>query len=109
MLPNQEHPSHFHKKKYETFIIIFGSLTLIDNKKKFLLNAGDKVDLKKSGWHEFKAGSSGCIFEEISTTSYNSDSFYKNKLIKKLDRDKRKTYVKNWFELIGRVKFSSDQ
>ena len=109
MLPNQKHPSHFHKKKYETFIIIFGSLTLIDNKKKFLLNAGDKVDLKKSGLHEFKAGSNGCIFEEISTTSYNSDSFYKNKLIKKLDRDKRKTYVKNWFELTGRVKFSSDQ
>jgi sialic acid synthase SpsE/D-lyxose ketol-isomerase len=105
MLPNQKHPSHFHKIKYETFIIITGNLTLIDGKKKYQLSAGDKVDLKKSGWHEFKAGSNGCIFEEISTTSYNSDSFYKNKLIKKLDRDKRKTYVNNWFGLIGRVKF----
>lgn len=105
MLPNQKHPSHFHKIKYETFIIITGSLILIDGKKKYHLNAGDTVDLKKSGWHEFTSGPSGCIFEEISTTSYNSDSFYKNKKIKKLSRDKRKTYINNWFGQTGKVKF----
>ena len=105
MLPNQEHPSHFHKKKYETFIIITGNLMLIDGNRKYNLSAGDTVDLKKSGWHAFKSGPDGCIFEEISTTSYNSDSFYKNKKIRKLSRDKRKTYIKNWFGITGQVKF----
>jgi len=105
MLPNQKHPSHFHKIKSETFIIISGSLTLIDNKKKYFLLPGDKIDLKKSGWHQFKAGNEGCIFEEISTTSYKSDSFYKHKKIKSLARNKRKTYVKNWFGISGIVEF----
>ena len=36
------------------------------------------------------------FFEEISTTSYKDDSFYKDKRISKLSRDERKTYVKNW-------------
>lgn len=106
MLPNQKHPAHFHKIKYETFIIIFGKLILTDNKKKYFLSAGDKIDLKKGGLHEFRSGPEGCIFEEISTTSYGTDSFYKNKKIKKLTRDKRKTFVNNWFGLSGNVKFN---
>ena len=97
MLPNQKHPSHFHKKKTETFVINSGSLTLTDNNKKFFLKAGDRIDLKKSSYHKFQAGKEGCIFEEISTTSYKSDSFYKSKKIKKMARDDRKTYVSNWF------------
>ena len=99
MLPNQFHPSHFHKKKTETFIIISGSLNLIDGNKGYKLHPGDKIDLKESTYHKFKAGDEGCIFEEISTTSYKSDSFYHNKKIKMLNRDQRKTYINNWFEL----------
>jgi hypothetical protein len=56
--------------------------------------------------HEFRSGPEGCIFEEISTTSYGTDSFYTNKKIKKLTRDKRKTFVNNWFGLSGNVKFN---
>jgi N-acetylneuraminate synthase len=97
MLPNQTHPFHHHKIKTESFIIISGELTLIDNKKKYLLKPGDIVHLKKSSWHKFTAGKNGCIFEEISTTSLKQDSFYKNKSIKNLDRDMRKTYFKNWY------------
>ena len=97
MLSNQKHPSHFHKTKSETFIIIAGSLKLKDGKKSYHLFPGDKVDLKKSSWHEFKAGKDGCIFEEISTTSFKKDSFYKNKKIKKMRRDERKTFINNWF------------
>ncbi len=99
MLPNQFHPSHFHKKKTETFIIISGNLSLIDGSKRYKLHPGDKIDLEESSYHRFKAGEQGCIFEEISTTSYKSDSFYHNKKIKKLNRDQRKTYINNWFEL----------
>ncbi len=99
MLPNQRHPSHFHKKKTETFIMISGNLTLIDNNKKYYLSPGDKVDLMANSFHKFMAGNQGCIFEEISTTSLKSDSYYKNRNIKKMSRDARKTYVNNWFEL----------
>ena len=99
MLPNQIHPSHFHKSKSETFIILAGSLKLKDGKRKYDLYPGDRVDLQKSSWHEFRAGTDGCIFEEISTTSFKKDSFYKNKKIKHLKRDERKTYIDNWFEL----------
>ena len=80
-------------------------LVLIDGKDKYNLSPGDRVDLKKSSWHEFRAGKNGCIFEEISTRSLKKDSFYKNKIIKKMDRDERKTYIKNWFGLVGTVKY----
>ena len=107
MLPNQRHPSHLHKIKYETFVIISGNLKLKDGKKKYNLNPGDTVDLKKGALHEFQSGPNGCIFEEISTTNFKTDSFYKNKKIKNLSRDKRKTYIKNWFGLSGKVKVNS--
>lgn len=99
MLPNQKHPSHYHKKKTETFIILAGNLTLIDNNKKYFLSPGDKVDLMTKSYHKFAAGNEGCVFEEISTTSIKSDSYYQNPKIKKLDRNSRKTYINNWFEL----------
>ncbi len=105
MLPNQKHPSHSHKVKAESFIVLFGTLTLTDNKKKYFLAKGDKVDLKKGGLHSFIAGPEGCIFEEISTTSLNSDSFYVDKKISLLPRDARKTYVNNWFGIRGKIKF----
>ena len=38
----------------------------------------------------------GCIFEEISTTHYNDDSFYADKSINELDRSQRKTVLDNW-------------
>lgn len=106
MLPNQKHPSHFHKIKHETFIIISGNLKLNDNGKIYNLSSGDSVNLKKGGWHEFEAGNKGCIFEEISTTSFKNDSFYKNRNIKKLKRDNRKTYINNWFGLRGSLKIN---
>lgn len=105
MLPNQKHPSHFHQKKKETFIVIAGRLKVKDGKKIFYLEEGDMLHLGKSSWHSFEAGKEGCIFEELSTTSYKDDSFYKNKNIKKLNRDMRKTYVKNWFSVnTGKLK-----
>lgn len=96
MLPNQKHPLHFHKKKDESFHIISGSLISNLNGKKKTLNPGQILHIKKNSWHEFKAGKEGCIFDEISTTSYKDDSFYKDKKIKKLTRDFRKTYINKW-------------
>lgn len=101
MLPYQKHPSHFHKKKYESFNVLFGSLILKDNKKTYNLSPGNIVHLEKNSWHEFEAGKEGCIFEEISTTSLKDDSFYKSKNIKNQSRNQRKTFVKSWFNIKG--------
>ena len=96
MLPNQKHPLHFHKRKEESFHVISGSLISNLNGKKKTLKPGQILHISKNSWHEFKAGNEGCIFDEISTTSYSDDSFYKDKKIKKLIRDNRKTYIKKW-------------
>ena len=96
MLPGQRHPAHKHYKKKESFIILFGTLELIDKSKKYNLKVGDIVHLSKQGTHSFRAGKQGCIFEEISTTSFSNDSFYKDKTISKLSRDTRKTYINRW-------------
>jgi sialic acid synthase SpsE/quercetin dioxygenase-like cupin family protein len=97
MLPNQKHPLHFHKKKEESFHVISGSLISNLNGKKRRLKPGQILHISKNSWHDFKAGSEGCIFDEISTTSFKDDSFYKDKKIKILTRDNRKTYIRKWY------------
>jgi sialic acid synthase SpsE/quercetin dioxygenase-like cupin family protein len=97
MLPNQSHPVHHHKLKKESFLIIAGTIHLNYNGKKFFLKSGDVFHIERNSWHKFKSGKDGCIFEEISTTSFKSDSYYKSIKIKSLGRDKRKTYINNWF------------
>ena len=96
LLPNQSHPLHFHKKKDESFHIISGFLVSKLNGKIQKLKPGQILHIRKNSWHEFKAGKEGCIFDEISTTSFKNDSFYKDKNIKKMSRDNRKTYINKW-------------
>jgi len=96
MLPNQSHPSHHHKIKDETFYIISGTLILTLNNKKKILKPGDIIDIKKNSHHKFKAGKEGCIFDEISTASIKSDSYYSSLKIKNLKRFERKTIVNSW-------------
>ncbi len=96
MLPKQKHPLHFHKRKEESFHVISGSLISNLNGKRKTLYPGQLLHIGKNSWHEFKAGNEGCIFDEISTTSYHDDSFYKDKKIKKLTRDYRKTFISKW-------------
>lgn len=104
MLPYQQHPSHHHKIKKESFIITSGSLKLNYNGKNFTLYPGEIFHIKKNSWHKFKAGNQGCIFEEISTTSFKTDSYYKNTKIKSLKRNERKTFVNNWFTISNVIK-----
>lgn len=99
MLPNQQHPSHHHKIKKESFIITAGNLKLNYNGKNFILYPGQIFHIKKNSWHKFKAGTEGCIFEEISTTSFSTDSYYENIKIKSLKRNQRKTFINNWFTI----------
>ena len=99
MLPKQKHPNHHHKEKTESFLIVSGKLFIKNNNKKFTLRPGDIYHVKKNTWHQFKAGDTGCIFEEISTRAIKSDSYYKNKKLKKLKRTDRKTFINNWFSV----------
>ena len=59
-------------------------------------------------WHSFWTDI-GVIFEEVSTTHYNDDSFYEDKAINKMERWERKTVVDNWgrFQLPDRSGKSS--
>ena len=53
------------------------------------LQSGDTILIQPGAWHSFWADED-CIFEEISTTHYNNDSFYKDKIINKKMREERK-------------------
>jgi hypothetical protein len=52
-------------------------------------------------WHKFDS-LHGAIFEEISTTHYNDDSFYEDQRIARLPRERRKTELRNWAAAIPR-------
>ena len=94
-LPRQKHPYHFHKKKEETFQIIYGDLEVEKNGTPYYLRTGDLFLVEPNSWHKFST-LDGVIFEEISTTHYNDDSFYQDDYIANLPREKRKTNVENW-------------
>ena len=92
LFKNQKHPAQFHRKKTETFEILFGNIILktkLNNKKKKLvLKPGDIYTIKQNEIHEFTTKSkNGAIIEEISTKSLRSDSYYiDNKINNKKDR-----------------------
>jgi mannose-6-phosphate isomerase-like protein (cupin superfamily) len=93
-LPGQRHPYHFHKKKEETFQLLYGDLEIKKEGKWTKLAPGDTMLVKRRECHKFRTVH-GAIIEEISTTHYNNDSFYTNKQIARLPRHMRKTPLVN--------------
>ena len=101
-LPGQSHPWHFHRRKEETFQVLWGTMHAeIDGRVKTLL-PGDTALVLPGVWHRFWTDT-GVIFEEVSTTHYNNDSVYKDPDINKVERHQRKTVVDHWgrFQLTG--------
>jgi len=101
-LPGQSHPWHFHRRKEETFQVLWGEMQVeIDGRVK-ALGPGDTALVLPGVWHRFWT-QAGVIFEEISTTHYNNDSVYKAPEINEMRRDQRKTVVDHWgrFQLNG--------
>ncbi len=94
-LPRQKHPYHFHKQKEETFQLLAGDLEIVKDGERFAMRPGDTLLVEPNQWHKFHT-LDGCIFEEISTTHHNSDSFYEDPAIARLDRTQRKTGVDTW-------------
>lgn len=94
-LPGQHHPSHYHARKEETFQILHGILFAKIAGRIRELCPGDTVLVQPGVWHSFWT-ETGAIFEEVSTTHFNDDSFYEDKQINKLQRSERKTKVDHW-------------
>lgn len=94
-LPGQKHPAHFHKRKEETFQLLYGDITVSVDGRMRTLTPGETLLVMPGVWHSFST-SGGCVFEEVSTTHYNNDSVYKDAAINKLERGERKTVVDHW-------------
>lgn len=90
LLPGQKHPVHYHVKKEETFHVLYGDLEVILNEEKHIIAAGSLLTVEREDRHSFTS-STGCVFEEISTTHYINDSFYED--IKITENRKRKTMM----------------
>lgn len=101
-LPGQKHPAHFHKLKEETFQVLHGILSISIEGHVMVLGPGETCLVQPGVWHSFWTDT-GCVVEELSTTHYNDDSFYKDKAINRMRRSDRKTVVNHWgrFELMA--------
>ncbi len=93
MLPGQFHPTQFHKKKEETFHVLYGKFIVFLNGKKHIYEPGDVITVMPSVKHSFTTVNSG-ILEEISSTHFVNDSFYLDKRIA-LNKN-RKTFISYW-------------
>jgi len=93
LLPGQKHPSHYHKRKEETFHILFGEMKVKLGNKEEIYKAGDLVVVERGKKHSFKS-EKGVVFEEISTTHFKEDSFYDDKKI--INNKERKTRLTYW-------------
>ncbi|MGE0212708.1 MAG: N-acetylneuraminate synthase family protein [Parvibaculaceae bacterium] len=96
-LPRQKHPYHFHKQKEETFQLLDGDLEIFKDGNRSSLRPGDTFLVSPNEWHKFHT-LDGAIFEEVSTTHFNNDSFYEDPEIARQTRENRKTQVANWHD-----------
>lgn len=95
VLPGQYHPKHYHKLKEETFQVLYGQMTLTLDGVPKNLKEGDVVTVLPGVWHDFWSDT-GVIFEEISSTHYKNDSFYRDPTINAKEVGQRKTKVDHW-------------
>lgn len=94
-LPGQQHPYHHHRKKEETFQVIWGELWSEVEGRKRVLFSGDTMLVQRGVKHRFWS-ETGAVFEEVSTTHFNDDSMYDDPYIDKMNRSERKTKLVNW-------------
>ena len=93
MLPGQSHPEQFHKKKKETFHVVFGTVDIeLDGVSSFV-KKGEVVTITPEVRHAFSTRD-GCVIEEISSTHYVDDSYYTDPSI--AENQNRKTFVNFW-------------
>ena len=92
LLPGQIHPEQWHKRKEETFHVLYGKINLKLNGKAKQYSPGSLITIRPGVRHEFSS-SKGSVIEEISTTHVKKDSFYTDKrIMKNLNRKTQITY-----------------
>lgn len=96
MLPGQQHPSHYHHKKEETFNFLYGEVNLALGGKERLYKPGEMAIIERGAKHSFSS-KNGAIFEEISTTHFLDDSFYDDaNILKNKHRKTEMTFWSDW-------------
>ena len=100
VLPRQKHPYHYHKRKEETFQLLYGDLEVEIEGERISPKVGQTTLVEKEKWHKFST-LHGAIFEEVSTTHYNDDSFYEDERIALISRERRKTQLSDWRSAIS--------
>jgi sialic acid synthase SpsE/mannose-6-phosphate isomerase-like protein (cupin superfamily) len=95
VFPEQKHPEQYHKVKEETFVVLYGDVTIkldgIENQYK----RGDIVTVDRGVKHFFTS-KNGAVIEEISSTHYKDDSYYTDPSI--AENRNRKTIVPYWMD-----------
>ena len=96
LLYKQKHPEQYHKKKQETFFILYGKvkvcLTKNSKTKIKILKAGDILTIMPQEIHSFSCLSKdGTVIEELSTSSNSKDSYYIDPKIE--NNKKRKSFI----------------
>jgi sialic acid synthase SpsE/mannose-6-phosphate isomerase-like protein (cupin superfamily) len=95
MLPGQKHPEQYHKKKEETFVILYGKIQILLDGKTSEYGVGDVVTVNPGIKHAFST-STGTIIEEISSTHFIDDSYYTDASI--MQNKQRKTLLSHWID-----------
>jgi sialic acid synthase SpsE/quercetin dioxygenase-like cupin family protein len=93
LLPGQAHPEQYHKKKEETFHVLWGSGAIRLNGVEHRMKPGDVFVIQPEMRHYFNS-EEGVVLEEISSTHYVDDSFYTDEAIH-LNKN-RKTFLTHW-------------
>jgi len=93
LLPAQAHPEQYHKKKEETFHVLWGAGTIRLDGVNQPMKPGDVFVIQPETRHYFSS-ENGVVLEEISSTHYVDDSFYTDESIH--DNKNRKTFLTHW-------------
>ena len=95
LLPGQRHPEQYHRRKEETFHLLYGDLKLELDGRPMTCSPGDVVTVNPGVRHAFRS-EGGAVIEEISSTHYQDDSFYTDPAISA--NSNRKTLLSYWME-----------
>lgn len=93
VFPGQSNPEHLHKIKEETFICVYGEMTVNLGGDIHRMKEGDILTVPTGVPHGFSSAS-GAVFEEISSTHQGSDSYYTDETINL--NSSRKTELSVW-------------
>jgi len=95
LLPSQSHPLHHHKKKEETFRLLWGDVEVSQNGETVPMAPGESLLIQRGDVHGFTSVG-GAILQEVSTTHIVGDSYYEDVRIRELDPMQRKTMLERW-------------